>query len=489
MDDDLPVGRRSAMFARIDRRAALQLGQAAAVLPVFAGGLTSSSAQTPGGSTLPRASTPPQNRSVRAFGARGDGIAADAVAIQRAIDEARFVQIPEGNYLIDRPILLRPNTTVEFLGDARLLPARDGVTIFRSEGLTPGGRIVNPRISGAGRKRVTAFELESFRNGCVIERPMVEDCDRGIVLKSLCWDLVVMQPTIIRTRLPIVIADRSNAIDIFHPALDGYETGIVIDGTGGEVTTTRIWGGYVQNGLTGVSDRSGLGTLVYGTYFEGNREVDIDLQASLHATVDATQHYEKAGKAAIRGKRTQGIVLRNPLMASGGRKIGLLDVDASNHGGFLELPRSSAAALNRPLGIRDGIAEVALELAGRFQPQLVGSRVRGDGRMTTTEGRWRISGSDATVDIEVAWTGHSGAGGAVLTGIPREVQPVSYVPRPRTQVISEGVTLAGGTLVAQLNGEGTDVSLVMIDSAGKASLLSLPREGRLSFRLSYSLAP
>lgn len=489
MDEDRPKLVPSTMFAQVSRRAALQLGRTAAALPIVAGGLTSSAAQSPNSLALPRVSSPPENRSVRAFGARGDGVAADASAIQRAIDQARFVQIPEGNYLIDRPIFLRPDTTIEFLGDARLLPADDGITVFRSKGLTPGGRIVNPRIKGAGRKRITAFELESFRNGCAIERPMIEDCDRGIVLKSLCWDLVVMQPTIIRTRLPIVISDRSNAIDIFHPAFDGYETGIVIDGDNGEVTTTRIWGGYIQNGTVGISDHSGIGTLIYGTYFEGNREVDIDLHASLHTRVDATQHYEAAGKAAVRGKRTQGVAVRSPLMSSGGRKIGLIDFDSSNQAGFLELPRSSEVAFNRPLGVRDGLAEVALESSGRFRPQLLGSRIKGEGKFAIAEGRWRISGSDATIDIEVDWLEHSGSGGAVLTDIPLEVQPATYVPRPRAQVISERMALGGGALVAQLNGEGTNISLVIIDSAGSASLLSLPREGRLSFRISYSLAP
>jgi hypothetical protein len=422
--------------------------------------------------------------SVRAFGARGDGITGDAAAIQKALDFSRHCVVPEGTYVIDRPLTLRPDTVVEFLGNARFVAAKPGMVVFTCQGLTPGVRIVSPRVSGGGKPSVTAFDLESFRNGCIIERPMVQDCDRGIVLRSLCWDLVIMQPTIIRTRLPITIADRSNAVDIFHPALDNYETGILIDGTSGDVASNRIWGGYAQNGRRGLLDRAAVGTLVFGTYFEGNSEADIALERSVHTTIDTTQHLAQTGRVGIRGRNTLGVAIRNPLMASGGRSVGLLDFDASNRDGMAQISSTSALAINRPLGISEGLARIASERAGAFEPRLIGSERAGTANVVGSA-RWRISGSEAVIDVDLSWHGHTGAGGTVVTGAPPLLAPASG-PRPRSLAISEGFGRKG-CLLAQLNGEGTNISLVEIDDAGRSRLLPLPVKGSLSFSLRYAV--
>ncbi|OPZ19777.1 MAG: Pectate lyase superfamily protein [candidate division BRC1 bacterium ADurb.BinA364] len=44
------------------------------------------------------------------YGARGDGLADDSAALQKAIDENERVFLPKGHYLVSRPIRLRPNT-------------------------------------------------------------------------------------------------------------------------------------------------------------------------------------------------------------------------------------------------------------------------------------------------------------------------------------------------------------------------------------------
>ena len=60
---------------------------------------------------IPVSASPPEEpggepRDVRAFGARGDGTADDAPALQRAVDPGRGVlRFPEGSYRISRTIL------------------------------------------------------------------------------------------------------------------------------------------------------------------------------------------------------------------------------------------------------------------------------------------------------------------------------------------------------------------------------------------------
>lgn len=62
-------------------------------------------------------------------------------------------------------------------------------------------------------------------------------------LRELCGDTVIHMPWIRQTASPIVIANGSNAVDVVHPGIDGFDVGIRIQ-TGARLitTSTRIWG-------------------------------------------------------------------------------------------------------------------------------------------------------------------------------------------------------------------------------------------------------
>ena len=55
-------------------------------------------------------------KSVKEFGAIGDGVTDDTAAFQRAVDEAQVLYIPEGDYVLSSPIVL-PNRSIFIRGD------------------------------------------------------------------------------------------------------------------------------------------------------------------------------------------------------------------------------------------------------------------------------------------------------------------------------------------------------------------------------------
>lgn len=88
---------------------------------------------------------------VRYFGAKGDGLTDDTLAIQTAINacpKGGLVQIPEGKYLV-RPLFLKSYQTIELCKDGYLLGHTD--------------RYVYPILSARlKRAEGTVFELSSW---------------------------------------------------------------------------------------------------------------------------------------------------------------------------------------------------------------------------------------------------------------------------------------------------------------------------------------
>lgn len=371
-------------------------------------------------------------------GARGDGIASDAAAIQDALRSFDTIWVPRGVYLIDEPLTLPSYCVVEFAADAIFIPARDGMTIFRTGEVSYASRVIAPRVHARGKRGVTAFDLQGFRHRAEIAHADILGCERGIVLRELCWDTLIHMPWIRDTAHPIVIANGSNAVDVVHPGIDGCETGIEI-ATGPRHTTTsvRVWGGYVQNGRQGIVDRGCFGTVVDGTYFEGLSEADIILSGSIRSNLSRTQHYGDKGQAAMRMVRADGATVLDPTMTSGSRAVGLYDIDdLSRH--VTRFDVATDAGLNSPPGRLGSAATLVREEGGSFAPALAqpGSGV-GYGRR---EGRWRRAGRQLTVSIDLAWRGAAAGRPLLVSGMP--VLPAAMAPV--AAVATAVVTGSGG---------------------------------------------
>lgn len=181
----------------------------------------------------------------------------------------------------------------------------------------------------------------------------MENMDYGIVLRSLCWDIVIDNPNSQGVKYPIWIMSGSNVVDIRHPALDTYIWGVNIEGGTYPTVGVTITGGFIQNGQIGIVDKA-TATRIHNTYFEGNSASDIALMAAINPEVSGTLHYANVGQSAIRAVQTKGAVIKNPLMTSGSRSIGLFDVDATNVKAFAWVSPVDGV-VNKPLGISAGL--------------------------------------------------------------------------------------------------------------------------------------
>lgn len=387
--------------------------------------------------------------SVRDKGAKGDGVAMDGAAIRDALQAYEDVWVPPGVYMIDVPLVVPSYRVLTFSSDAIFCPAYDDMTIFRTGEVSYSSQILAPRIHARGKRNVTAFDMVGFRHRAEIRHADILECARGIVLRELCWDTVIHMPWIRQTTNPIIIANGSNAVDVFHPGIDGFDVGISIQ-TGGKLTTTttRIWGGYIQNGRCGIVDEGCFGTVVDSTYFEGMADADIAFSRAIRPNVSRTQHYGSGGKAAIRMTGVDGATVLDPLMSSGARSIGLYDIDDASRN-VTRFESITDAGVNHPLGNVGVSGTLMREESGAFAPMLTPTRRAV--KYERQEGRWHRSNGQMSVALDLHWTGAQAGGVLAIAGLPASALPPSALLAGLTPAI---VRDAAGQAFARLDRDG-----------------------------------
>lgn len=417
--------------------------------------------------------------SVRDKGAKGDGVAMDGAAIQDALQSFATVWIPGGTYMIDVPLIVPSYRTIIFAADAIFYPAHDGITLFGTGEVSYASRIVAPRIDARGKRNVTAFDLQGFRHSAEIQHADILGCARGIVLRELCWDTLIYMPWIRQTAQPIIIANGSNAVDIIHPGIDGFDVGIGLS-TGPQHTTTtaRIWGGYVQNGRVGIVDEGCFGTIIDGTYFEGVEDADIALVHSVRSNISRTQHYSEKGRSAIRMTGADGVTVIDPLMTSGARSVGLYDIDATSRN-VTRLESVTDGGVNQPLGNIAGSGALVREQAGAFKP-ILAIKSGGTVRYERQEGRWRRAGGQLSVAIDLHWSGVQAGGQIAIAGLPAFALPSAQSLATPVPAIVQGV--ASGQVFARLDRDGT-VRITAVDG-GQEKPVAIAAIGSVSVMVS-----
>lgn len=326
-----------------------------------------------------------------------------------------------------------------------------------------------------------------MRHQSEIRNPRIEDCADGIVLDQLCWDFVISNPYIINTTRPITIRDGSNAVTVIHPALDTYTTGITIEnGPSFDTVNNLIVGGHVQNGTDGIFDDGAYGTIINGTYFEGNTDADIEFDTSRRATVYSSQHYASTGASAIKARNSDGITVFDPLMTNGSRSTGLFDFDGTN-ANCHAFRVVTAGGINQPEGTVTGIGSIPAESSGAFTPVIAGSSAAGVGTYTTQSGTWRRTGGRVHAQIEVAWTAHTGTGNITITGIPTALTPTSFTPRRIGKVSPVNIAITGPHCYVFLNGTNTVLGLVESGTTGTEANVAMDAAGTLYINLDYDL--
>jgi len=88
--------------------------------------------------------------SVKDFGAIGDNVADDTVAIQAALDAFKGIHIPQGNYKITAPLNLNNNNFIFGEGRGSILTSTHDGAVFQGKAVTPASGTNVRRFSGGG---------------------------------------------------------------------------------------------------------------------------------------------------------------------------------------------------------------------------------------------------------------------------------------------------------------------------------------------------
>jgi hypothetical protein len=434
------------------------------------------------------------------FGAKNDGtVASNAAAFTAAANAAtasgtKFgkVYVPSGDYLMDADI-----TTplyVNWIADGATLKASANSRIFfKSTVSAYFTRFSGFRFIGNGKTGVVGFSMTNWRLSASIDDCTFEDMTRGLDCVVGCFGAVMSNCNMTRVINPVRFQSDASGFHIISPQFDngptvaGDNTGIGIEIATGSPANfgVRVTSGYVQGFATGVND-GGIGTSLNAVYFETNTVADVNASGARQSSYHDISLPSTSAGVGFKLRNCDAITIMNPVMTSGGRTA-LYDVDATNTN-CQEYRTLSNASYNSPTGTLTYLGRLTIETIGTFTPVLVGSTTAGVGTYTTQAGRWRKSGNRVSVSLEIAWSAHTGTGNMTLTGIPGALTPTSFASPGRFgNFVAVGFAVAGPILTAQLNGTGTNMTLIQTSAAGAQTLVPMTGAGTLLVNIEYDL--
>jgi hypothetical protein len=322
--------------------------------------------------------------SVKDFGAVGDGVADDTVAIQAAVDAHDDVEFPTGTYLITAPIRISRAVTIEADQEVTLRASSSftGINVTRNSlpfvleamfAIFTGNTIdttVGSRIGENGVSvKIGNFTVDCDNNceyGIWIERCPganisidVTDCVNGVYVGPYCWGAMLNNNRIFRcVNKAIFLGVGANGVSVLQPEIWGetVTTSVGIESNGNN-NGVLISGGYIESCVTGVylQPDSGPHTIV-GVDFEvisqhcirGNKSGGesrsmgpVTVQNCYLDSVDANI-YNKGYRFIVSGNR-----FRDPSTTTGshyasvdGESIFLLEANSYDTSGGVTIPEN-----------------------------------------------------------------------------------------------------------------------------------------------------
>lgn len=429
---------------------------------------------------------------VKQFGAKTDGTGASA-RIQAAFDSGvKSILVTGGDYTIDTT-LVPPLSTLDlkFEKDARFIPAANNLTIIKSTVSAYYFRCESVSIFGNGKTGIVGFDMTNMRLYSGLRNCKFQNIATGFIGRDGCFGMYIENLTAEAVTNPINFLSNNSGATVINPNFDngvgvggsGLGIGIGIDGVAASNLSIAITGGYIQGYESGIFD-NGRGTAISDVYFENCSVADINSSGSFGGRYTNLGHWGGVGPTGYRFRNSDGFLIFNPIMGSGARTA-LFDVDSSNTNGAYYLSGSSAF-LNTPTGSTANMAQIAAQaITQTFTPTVAGTGTTGVGTYTLQSGKVSFQGKQIHVEIEVAWTAHTGTGNMVVRGIPVGFAPTNFTPKRIAQVGMSGFAFTGPVVYAFLNGSTTELSVVQVSTAGAESLISLPSTGTLRINLIY----
>ncbi|KWW37666.1 hypothetical protein [Cupriavidus metallidurans] len=427
------------------------------------------------------------------FGARTNGVETGA-RLQAALNSGVRSLVATAMHDTATP-LVPPTSLLDIIvqkgGGFR--PAADNVTIFKSTISAYYVRFVGPVFEGNGKSGCVGMDMTNMRLFSGLISPTFRNIDTGFIGREGCFGLHIVNPTAEAVPFPIIFINNNSSTVVECPNFDngtgvggnGGGTGITVQATGSNLGVV-IRGGYIQGYDHAVFD-NGIGTTVRDMYIENCAVADIKSTSGRSCRYENLNHWGNVGPFGYQLDGTDGCVVWNPTMGSGARGA-LFDVDASNVN-FSYFISTGTAGLNQPTGT---VVGAQFGPRSRFTispaPTVAGGTTPGVGVYTRQEGRISLQAGQVELELEIGCTSHSGVGAFVIKGVPAGLAPASYVPTRVGQVVMLSAAHAGKELYAQLNGTGSDITVLQVDPAtGVPSPFPIPAGGfTIILRMSWN---
>lgn len=414
----------------------------------------------------------------------------EAAANSFGLDVAGQVIVPAGQYQMERTV-----TTpgfIEWIGNGAELYANVNSQRFFTGNPVYYTCFEGFTFFGNGRTGVQAFHLQNWRLASSITNCKAEDVEYFAFLDEGCFGSLIANCATVRVPFPIRLAQNNAGFQILSCQLDngatvlGLGVGIGIEIALGGIAPSvgvKIAGGYIQGFDNGVLD-AGIGTTIDTVYFETNVEADIFASNTLFSEYRSCNHPGTAlSSVAYKLRSCTTVTIFNPIVPSGGRSA-VFDVNSSNTDCITYLPPNTVS-YNFPTGDMTYLGRIQAEQRGAGTPTVIGSGSAGTATYTTRILNWRKTAYGAHVEIAISWTGHTGTGNLVLTGIPNDIAPIVFDPRRIGQVVAIGFAIAAGQIYVYFNGTGSQLSFNHVSTLGVESLIAVPSSGALTIVMDY----
>lgn len=238
--------------------------------------------------TLPNAMTwaAADTFNVLAYGALGNGIADDVLAIQAAVDAAEgngtgTVLIPEGEYLLSTWILVNnPNITIQGVGRPRLVAS----SAFNSEATDPQAGV----IFLSGVHHITVRDLEIYAGDAVASTGLMARDSDHCLISNVTVDGTVTATTQSGAAIGFYGACNYNRIEyceVYNAGYSGYNVAQDDDPVSNQPIGNVLFANYAQDcAQDGFDIYRTKNTVIIGNYITGSGRMGINLAHDGNAT-------------------------------------------------------------------------------------------------------------------------------------------------------------------------------------------------------------
>ena len=288
---------------------------------------------------------------VKWFGAIGDGITDDTLALQKAF-LLKDVTADKGKiFLVSNSLEITSDFNLDFKNSTIKITSSSVSCLYSESAFNT--QINNLIIDGNNQASSIGMQMSNFRHFSEINNVKILNATVGYNAKELCWDTQYYGVKATGCTTGFIIEEGSNGSVFNQCSADGCSVGFIIqDGLTYPTVNVKIIGGFAQNcSEYGVKD-SARATRIDSMYFENCATSDILLDSAIFPTLENTYHSGTSGAVCVKGANSEGASIKN-IVYDGNRTNGIFDFDSSNTYAYAEYQRT--ATLSTALGNTDGI--------------------------------------------------------------------------------------------------------------------------------------